>query len=161
MQWSSLGRTCVCVVAVRWNVTWYSSCLSLLQTSLFSSLRMRFLLFSISLLHIHISRLPVFLTVLISCCIFGRPSKRTLMMLQVSHLLSVAKPEAALSLWVNIHSSSSLRSESTVRQLAFQSSNESGSWLESLLWKTVCLLLPDEQSIVFGKCSSGRQVRKA
>lgn len=79
---------------------------------------MRFLLFFISLLHIHISRLPVFLTVLISCCIFGRPSKRTLMMLQVSHLLSVAKPEAALSHRVNIHSSSSLQSdESTFRRL--------------------------------------------
>lgn len=51
---------------------------------------MRFLLFSISLLHIHISRLPVFLAVLISCCIFGRPSKRTLMMLPVSHSPSVA-----------------------------------------------------------------------
>lgn len=168
MQWSSLGRTCVCVVAVRWNVIWYSSCLFLLQTSLFSSLRMRFLLFSISLLHIHISRLPVFLTVLISCCIFGRPSKRTLMKLPVSHLLSVAKPESALSLWVNIHSSSSLPTV-VVDWVNFPQTDFSVCRMNLEVDSNHCLRTQlvfcwprwaSTQHSVIGQYSSGKNVRK-
>lgn len=124
---------------------------------------MRFLLFFISLLHIHISRLPVFLAVLISCCIFGRPSKRTLIMLPLSHSPSVAKPEAALSHRVNIHSSSSLQ-----RRVSFPQNDFSVVERFSELTRIIASensfsfagWLADEHRIVIGEYSSGKEVRK-
>lgn len=120
---------------------------------------MRFLLFFISLLHIHISRLPVFLAVLISCCIFGRPSKRTLMMLPVSH-----SPSAASNQRLHCYI------ESTFIQVQVdfpQNGFAVVEWISKLAriiasensFSLACQFT-NEHSIVLRKYSSGKEVRK-